>query len=117
MRKAYMGVGISTLLITAAFCSGFSTREASGQEHAAAESASKTIFTSKCAMCHGADGHGSEMGKSLNVKDLTSKEVQSASDDELARVISGGKNNMPPFKDALKPEEIKGMVQYLRTLK
>jgi mono/diheme cytochrome c family protein len=116
MRKAYMGVGISTLLITAAFCSGFSTREASAQEHAT-ESASKTIFTSKCALCHGADGHGSDMGKSLNVKDLTSKEVQSQSDDELARVISSGKNNMPPFKDSLKKEEITGVVQYLRTLK
>jgi mono/diheme cytochrome c family protein len=117
MRKAYVGVGLSTLLITAAVCSGFSTREASGQEQAAPSAASKALFSSRCALCHGADGHGSDMGKTLHVKDLTSKEVQSESDDELVQVISNGKNNMPPFKDSLKKEEITGLVQYLRTLK
>lgn len=102
--------------MTAVFCFGFSAEPTLGQEHAST-SDSKALFTSRCALCHGADGHGSDMGKTLKVKDLTSKEVQSLSDDELAHVIAEGKNNMPPFKDSLKKEEITGVVQYLRTLK
>jgi cytochrome c6 len=118
MKQANQCVRFGSLVIAAAFCSGFLTVTASAQEHAAAPSdAAKTIFSSRCALCHGADGHGSDMGKSLKVKDLTSKEVQSQSDEELTRVISAGKNNMPPFKDALKEEEIRSLVQYLRTLK
>jgi cytochrome c6 len=94
-----------------------SSSGAVAQDHNGPNAASKDLFSSRCAMCHGADGHGSDMGKSLKVKDLTSKEVQSQSDAELAHVISEGKNNMPPFKGSLKEEEIKGVIQYLRTLK
>jgi mono/diheme cytochrome c family protein len=68
-------------------------------------------------MCHGADGHGSEMGKSLKVKDLTSQEVQSQTDAQLSHVISEGKNNMPPFKGSLSKDEIANVVRYVRTLK
>jgi len=117
MKQAKTGVRFGSLVIAAAFCCGFLTVTASAQEHAAPSDAAKTLFSSRCALCHGADGHGSDMGKSLKVKDLTSKEVQSQSDAELTRLISAGKNNMPPFKDALKEEEIRSLVQYLRTLK
>ena len=48
-------------------------------------------FRTKCAMCHGADGSGSEVGKSLNVPDLRSPAVQKLSDAELAQVIATGK--------------------------
>lgn len=118
MKQAKTGVRFGSLMIAAAFCCGFLTVTAPAQEHAAAPSdAAKTLFGSRCELCHGDDGHGSDMGKSLKVKDLTSKEVQSQSDAELIRVISAGKNNMPPFKDALKEEEIRSLVQYIRTLK
>lgn len=117
MRKTYWGVNAGLLIMTAVFYFGFSAEPVLGQEHGTSTSASKTLFASRCALCHGADGHGSDMGKTLKVKDLTSKEVQSLSDDELAHVIAEGKNNMPPFKDSLKKEEITGVVQYLRTLK
>ena len=116
MKKGNVGVGIGVFVIMAFYC-GLLTSGVSAQEHAAATPASKSLFSSRCAMCHGADGHGSDMGKSLKVKDLTSKEVQSESDADLAHLIATGKNNMPPFKDSLKEDEIRGLVQYLRTLK
>ncbi len=56
------------------------------------------VYKSKCATCHGPDGGGTAVGKSLKVADLRSAEVQSRSDAELTQVISDGKDNMPGFK-------------------
>jgi mono/diheme cytochrome c family protein len=74
------------------------------------------LFKSKCAACHGADGTGSAMGKKMGVHDFTTDEVQKMSDAELTDIITNGKNKMPKY-GSLKPEEIKGLVAYIRTLK
>jgi len=74
------------------------------------------LFKSKCAGCHNADGTGSAMGKKMGVHDFTSAEVQKMSDAELADIITNGKNKMPKY-GSLKPEEVKGLVAYIRTLK
>jgi cytochrome c6 len=68
-------------------------------------------------MCHGPDGAGSEAGKSLNVPDLRSPEVQKLPDAELAKVISEGKGGMPPFKGSLNEAQIHAMVTYVRSLR
>jgi cytochrome c6 len=75
------------------------------------------LFKSKCAMCHGPDGTGSKMGKTMGAHDFTTAEVQKMSDAELTETITNGKNKMPKYGDKLKPEEIKGLVAYIRTLK
>jgi len=77
---------------------------------------SAALFKSKCAGCHAADGTGSPMGKKLGAHDFTSADVQKMSDADLADVITNGRNKMPRYA-ALKPEEIKGLVAYIRTLK
>ena len=74
------------------------------------------LFKAKCAACHGADGTGSAMGKKMGAHDFTSADVQKMSDAELTDVITNGKNKMPKY-GSLKPEEIKGLVDYIRTLK
>jgi cytochrome c6 len=74
------------------------------------------LFKSKCAGCHGADGTGTPMGKKMGAHDFTSDEVQKMSDAELTDIITNGKNKMPKYS-SLKPEEIKGLVAYIRTLK
>ena len=74
------------------------------------------LFKSKCAGCHGADGTGSAMGKKMGAHDFTSPEVQKMSDTELTDTITNGKNKMPKY-GSLKPEEVKGLVDYIRTLK
>jgi mono/diheme cytochrome c family protein len=43
--------------------------------------------------------------------------VQKQSDAELTDTITKGKDKMPPFGEKLKPEEIKELVAYIRTLK
>jgi len=74
------------------------------------------LYKSKCAACHGADGTGSSMGKKMGAHDFTSADVQKMSDAELTDIITNGKNKMPKY-GSLKPEEIKGLVAYIRTLK
>ena len=82
---------------------------------ASAQDAS-ALFKSKCVGCHAADGTGSVMGKKMGAHDFTSADVQKMSDAELTDVITNGKNKMPKYA-SLKPEEIKGLVGYIRTLK
>ncbi len=79
--------------------------------------AGKATFQTKCAMCHGPDGGGSEVGKSMNVPDLRSQAVQKLSDAELAQIISNGKGGMPAFKDSLSEDQIHGLVSHIRTLR
>ncbi len=78
--------------------------------------ASGATFRTKCASCHGQDGGGSEVGKSMNVPDLRSPEVQKLPDAELAKVISDGKGGMPPFKDSLSEDQIHALVKQIRSL-
>jgi mono/diheme cytochrome c family protein len=74
------------------------------------------LFKSKCAGCHGADGTGSAMGKKMGAHDFTSADVQGMSDAQLTDIITNGKNKMQKYA-SLKPEDIKGLVAYIRTLK
>ena len=75
-------------------------------------------FKAKCAMCHGATGAGDTViGKNMKVKDLGSAEVQKQSDADLNTVITKGKGKMTPFEGKLSPDQISGLVKFLRTLK
>ena len=78
--------------------------------------ASSATFRTKCAMCHGQDGGGSEAGKSMNVPDLRSQAVQKLPDAELAQIISNGKGGMPSFKNSLSEDQIHSLVAHIRSL-
>jgi cytochrome c6 len=83
---------------------------------AAEDSASGAgVYKSKCQTCHGPDGGGTAVGKSLKVADLRSPDVQSRSDAELTQVISDGKDNMPGFKGAITDDEIQAVLAHVRT--
>jgi mono/diheme cytochrome c family protein len=78
--------------------------------------AASATFRTKCAMCHGQDGAGSTVGKSMNVPDLRSPVVQKQTDAQLAQIISDGKSGMPAFKSSLSEDEIHALVAHLRLL-
>jgi cytochrome c6 len=75
-----------------------------------------SIYKSKCAPCHGADGKGNTALKSMGVRDFASPEVQKETDDELATVIAKGRNKMPGYSATLKDPQIKNLVTYIRSL-
>lgn len=74
-----------------------------------------TVYKSKCSTCHGADGAGTAVGKSLKVADLRSDEVQKQSDDALIQAVTEGKGNMPGFKGNITDDEIHAAVTFVRT--
>lgn len=84
---------------------------------AADDAGGKSIFTSKCAICHGPKGDGnSPIGKTLNVPDFHSAQAQKMTEAEVKAVITNGKNKMPAFKDTLSDAQIGQLVDYVRHL-
>jgi mono/diheme cytochrome c family protein len=83
---------------------------------AAQNSSGAATFKANCATCHGPDGSGdTSIGKSMNIPDLRSTEIQKLSSTEIATVISNGKNGMPPFKN-LSKSQIQSLITYIRGL-
>ncbi len=84
---------------------------------ARADDASAKLYKTKCAGCHGADGVGATtVGKALKITDFHDPDVQKMSDADLATIVAKGKNKMPAYEKTLKPDEIKGLVAYVREL-
>ena len=86
-----------------------------GLGQSASNSAAGTYKTN-CVSCHGSDGRGSVVGKSLHAADFHSAQVQQQSDAQLADVVGQGRGNMPAFGTRLSKDQIDALVKYIRTL-
>ena len=80
-----------------------------------ANNSAASTYKTNCASCHGSDGRGSAVGKSLHAADFHSAQVQQQSDDQLAGVIAEGRGNMPAFGTRLTKDQINALVKYVRT--
>ena len=77
----------------------------------------RSAFQDEVSVCHGADGKGdTAVGKADNVRDLGSADVQKQSDADLSAVITNGKDKMPAYGKSLKPDQVKDLVAYIRSL-
>lgn len=83
-------------------------------------------WKAKCAACHGADGKGqTEQGKKMQVADMTTADWQKITDDKIKAAINDGlkrdkngvKQEMEAYKSKLRPDQVDGLVAYVRTLK
>jgi cytochrome c6 len=75
------------------------------------------MYKTKCAACHGPDGKGeTAIGRANKVRDLGSPEVQKRTDAELTTIIETGKGKMPGYAKSLKPEQVKELVAYIRSI-
>jgi cytochrome c6 len=84
---------------------------------ASAENPGKAMFTSKCVLCHGADGTGkTSIGKTLKIPDFHSPDIKKLSDADLKTAVTNGKNKMPPFKGKLTDAQIDQVISYVREL-
>jgi mono/diheme cytochrome c family protein len=83
---------------------------------ASAADSSADLFKQKCAMCHGENGAGK--GK---VPALSAAEVQQKPDADLKTAIEKGlktdKGTMIGYGGKLTPEQIDGLMAYIRSLK
>ena len=86
-------------------------------EQARSDDKSAAVYKQKCASCHGADGKGdTPAGKATKVRSFADPEVVKMTDEELADAIEKGKGKMPKYGATMKPDEIKAMVAYIRTM-
>ena len=79
--------------------------------------ATRAIYATDCARCHGANGDGGTvtvLKKKLKVPSLKVGHALEHTEDQLAKQIADGGDGMPAFKDRLKPDEIKGLVRLIR---
>ncbi len=77
----------------------------------------KALFNDKCAICHGEDGQGkTAKGKKLKVKDIHAT-IKTESEAEMVKIATDGKGkDMDGFGKDFKPDQIKGLVEYYRSL-
>jgi mono/diheme cytochrome c family protein len=82
-----------------------------------AQASAKDSYMSKCAVCHGPDGAGkTAMGKKLKVQDAHAA-VGKMSEDEMITVVTNGKGQgMAGFSKQFSKDQIKGLVDYYRSL-
>ena len=93
----------------------FLTLALAGLAAAADDAAGKSIFGSKCAICHGPNGDGnSPIGKTLNVPDFHSSRAQKMTQAQVKAIVMNGKDKMPAFKNILTDTQIDQVVGYVR---
>ena len=98
---------------TAASPAAAATSPASGDDFAHA----REIYTKNCEACHGPKAEGGLAkvdNKQIKVPSLKSDHAIKHTDEKLTKMITNGEEEMPAFKDKLKPEEISEMVRYIR---
>src|ERR1700757_3385055 len=81
-----------------------------------ANNSAASTYKTNCVSCHGQDGRGSAVGKSLHAADFHSAQVQQQSDAQLADVVAEGRGNMPAFATRLNKDQIDALVKYIRSL-
>ena len=78
----------------------------------------KSLYASKCAVCHGNDGSGNTAkGKELKVLNWkTSPEVKAMTDAQLTEIIGKGKGKMEGYEKSLGAEKVAMIVTHVKTL-
>ena len=76
------------------------------------------VYEERCAICHFSDSTAKKIGPGL--KSLYSRgkfaDGKKVDDGTVASWIENGGKDMPGFKDSLKPEQIRALVAYLKSL-
>jgi cytochrome c oxidase cbb3-type subunit III len=107
LLKRFLAVGA---IVGFSFAMGLSSFGATHQ------TAGASLFSSKCAMCHGTDGKGFP---AMHTPDFTSAKWQSAtSNATIAHAIANGVKGtaMPAWGDKLTAAQIQTLVHYIRSL-
>jgi mono/diheme cytochrome c family protein len=74
-------------------------------------------YSANCEACHGPTGDGGVVTiekKQLKVPSLRADHAIKHTDEEMIDFITNGHEEMPAFKDKLRPEEVTELVRYVR---
>jgi len=81
-----------------------------------AQNSGADTYKTKCEVCHGTDGLGTQVGKSMAVRPYNAPDVLKLSDANLTAIIKNGKNKMPAFTGKLTDAQIKDLLAYIHRL-
>ncbi|MBL8166630.1 MAG: cytochrome c [Acidobacteria bacterium] len=77
----------------------------------------KSLYLSKCAVCHGNDGSANTAkGKELKVRPLNSAEFKKMTDAKALEIILKGKGKMEAYEKTLGKEKCEMLLAYCREL-
>ncbi len=78
----------------------------------------KALFQAKCASCHGKDAKGSPaMAKMFKLENGELNLVGlKIADEDLTKIIKGGKNKMPKFQEKLSDPETAALIGYIKSI-
>src|SRR5215813_12203421 len=77
----------------------------------------KSLYASKCAVCHGNDGSANTAkGKELKVRNLRSDEFKKMPDAKALEVMLKGKGKMEGYEKTLGKEKVEQLLAYCREL-
>jgi mono/diheme cytochrome c family protein len=79
--------------------------------------AARVNYQKNCEGCHGETGEGGLVkveNKQIKVPSLKADHAKKHTDEQITKMITNGQEQMPSFKDKLKPEEITELVKYVR---
>ena len=77
----------------------------------------RTNYAKNCEGCHGPEGQGGLVkveNKQLKVPSLHAEHAKKHTDEQITDFITNGHEEMPAFKDKLRPEEITELVRFVR---
>ena len=75
-------------------------------------------FVKHCEGCHGPAGEGGPVkvdNKTIKVPSLKADHAIKHTDVELTKIVTGGEEEMPAFKDKLSQDEISHLIHFVRT--
>jgi len=74
-------------------------------------------YAKNCEGCHGPKGEGGLVkvdNKQIKVPSLKSEHAIKHTDDQIAKMITNGEEEMPAFKDKMNQQEIGDLVKFVR---
>ena len=82
-----------------------------------AQSSGAEIYKARCAMCHGNEGMAdTPAGKVFKAASFSDPAIVKIADADRLAIVKKGKDKMPAFGDKLTDDQIKSVLDYIRTL-
>ena len=119
-------LAISVIIVFAGACkngqgpnSGTSANSRASNQATPDEFAStRKVYEKNCQNCHGANGEGGPVklddGTKLKVPTFREGHAVRHPDSDFLKQITKGGDGMPAFADKLKPEEMNGLIKFIR---